>query len=559
MKSNKISRRQFTKTTALAGIGLTLGCTARNQFDIILRGGMVLDGSGAKSVRLDVGIKDGRIAALDNLSTATADTIIDAKDLVIAPGFIDIHTHTDTKLLVSPTGDSKIMQGVTTEIGGNCGSSPFPLTEQDRLTSDEYNFEKYKLHISWDSTADFLKAMEERGTSLNFATMTGNGDLRAFVVGKNDIPATPEQIAQMRRVLAESMEQGSLGMSSGLEYAPSSYANTEELVKLCQEVSSRGGIYATHMRNEDDTVEEALEEALRICRETGVSTQISHLKACNEANWHKVDKLLRMLSAADEIGLPVRADRYPYIAYGTGLSIFLPLWARQGETEEMLQRLEDKTQLPEIEEYTEARGKRIGGWHRVMISGCDTDENKKWEGMMISECAEKSGMSNFEFIRSLLIAEHGRVGIVGFAMDEENLRKVLSSPLVMVGSDGSAINPDSLLGTGKPHPRYYGTFPRVLGKYSREENYFNLATAVKKMTSMPADKLGLKLRGRIVKGFYADITVFNPETVIDQATFTNPHQFPVGIDHVIVNGKLTVRDGKHTGELAGKVLRFNQG
>ena len=554
-----MSRRQFAKTTALAGIGLTLGCSARNQFDIILRDGMVLDGSGAKSVRLDVGIKDGRITALDNLSTATADTIIDARNLVISPGFIDIHTHTDTNLLVSPTGDSKIMQGVTTEIGGNCGSSPFPLTEQDRLTSDEYNFEKYKMHVSWHSTADFLEATEEQGTSLNFATMTGNGELRAFVVGKNDVPATTEQIAKMRRVLAESMEQGSLGLSSGLEYAPSSYADTEELIKLCQEVSSRGGIYATHMRNEDDTVEEALAEALRICRETGVSTQISHLKACNEANWHKVDKLLRMLGAADEIGLPVKADRYPYIAYGTGLSIFLPLWARQGETEEMLQRLQDKAQLPEIEKYAEERGQRIGGWNRVMISGCDTEENKKWEGMMISECAEKNSMSSFEFIRTLLLAERGRVGIVGFAMDEGNLRKVLTSPLVMIGSDGSAINPNSLQGTGKPHPRYYGTFPRVLGKYCREENYFSLATAVKKMTSMPADKLGLKMRGRIVKGFYADITVFNPETVIDQATFTNPHQFPVGIEHVIINGKLTVRDGKHTGELAGKVLRFNQG
>jgi N-acyl-D-amino-acid deacylase len=343
-----------------------------------------------------------------------------------------------------------------------------------------------------------------------------------------------------------------------LEYAPSSYANTEELIELCKVVSQKGGIYATHMRNEDDRVEEAIEEALTICREAEISTQISHLKACNQSNWHKVDNMLQMIDTAHSGGLPVKADRYPYIAYGTGMTTFLPLWARQGDRDEVLARLENTNDIAKIETYANSRGARIGGWDRVLISSCHTDENKKWEGKTIEEGAGQTGKTAFEFIRTLLIEERNRVGIVGFAMDEGNLKKVLTSPHVMIGSDGSAVSPKGKLGEGKPHPRFYGSFPRVLGKYCREEKYFDLPTAVAKMTSMPAAKLNLKQRGRIDKNYFADLVVFNPETVIDKATFTDPHQTPVGIEHVIVNGTLTVSGGKLTGNLGGRVLRFNQ-
>jgi len=555
---NKITRREFTKATTLAGMGLLIGCGVKNQFDIIIVNGQVIDGTGKQSRRADLGIKGDRIAIIDNLTGATADQVIDATGLIIAPGFIDIHTHTDTELLVNPTGDSKILQGITTEVGGNCGSSPFPITEEDRKSQDEYLMEKYGIHATWQRTAGFLAQLEERGTSLNYVTLTGNGDLRAYIVGKNDVPATPDQMKSMKKVIAESMAQGSFGLSTGLEYAPSSYANTEEIIELCKVVSEKGGLYATHMRNEDDTVEEAIQEALQVCQKAGVSTQISHLKACNEANWHKVDNMLKMIADADNSGLPVKADRYPYIAYGTGLTAFLPLWARQGDRDEVLQRLENTDDLTRIKEYTESRGKRIGGWERVLISGCHTDENKKWEGKTIQEAAKIAGKSDFEFIRTLLLEEKNRVGIVGFAMEESNLMKVLSSPLVMVGSDGSAVAPTGKLGTGKPHPRFYGTFPRVLGKYCREENCFDLATAVNKMTAMPSDKLGLKNRGKLIKGFYADITISNPDVVLDKATYVDPHQPPVGIEYVLVNGKLTVNQGKHTGEIAGEVLRFQQ-
>jgi len=556
--NHNMTRREFAKTTSLAGLGILLGCSTRNRFDLVLVNGQIIDGTGKKAVRKDIGIKGDKIIAIDKLENVSTNRLIDATGLIIAPGFIDIHTHTDTELLVNPTGDSKILQGITTEVGGNCGSSPFPMTEEDRISTDEYLNEKYGLHANWSRTGEFLSEIEKGGTSFNYVTLTGNGDLRAFVVGKNDVRATADQMKEMKKILTESMEQGSFGLSTGLEYAPSSYANTEEIIELCKVVSLKGGIYATHMRNEDDTVEEAIEEALTICRKAEISTQISHLKACNQANWHKVDNMLRMIDEAHASGLPVKADRYPYIAYGTGMTTFLPLWARQGDRDDVLNRLENKSDIPKIEKYANSRGERIGGWERVLISSCHTDENKKWEGKTIREGSDLTGKSPFEFIRTLLVEEQNRVGIVGFAMDEENLKKVLSSPHVMIGSDGSAVSPTGKLGGGKPHPRFYGSFPRVLGKYCREEKYFDLPTAVAKMTSMPAEKLNLKQRGKIAIQYFADLVVFNPETVIDKATFTDPHQPPIGIEYVIVNGKLTVEHGKHTGALDGKVLRFGQ-
>jgi N-acyl-D-amino-acid deacylase len=552
----KISRRQFTKTTAVTVTGLLMGCSIRNRYDLIIRNGLLLDGSGRPGLKTDLGISGDRIAVIADLRTSSADRVMDAQGLVVAPGFIDIHTHTDAQLLVDPRAQSKIMQGVTTEIGGNCGSTPFPLRQEDWKTMDKDFFEEYGLHIDWQDISSFLRRMEMQKISINFATLTGHGDLRAFIVGKNDVAPTAEQLEQMKKVLEESMADGSFGLSTGLEYAPGSYASTEELIGLCKIVARYKGIYATHLRNEDDQVEEAIAEALQICQESGVSLQISHLKACNKNNWPKVDRMLEMIHISARNGMPVQADRYPYIAYGTGLSAFLPLWARQGNADDIMARLRDPGQLPQIEAYARGRGERIGGWDRVVISSCYKNKNKVWEGKSIAEGAASSRMTDFEFIRNLLINDELHAGIVGFAMDEEGLIKVLQSPLVMIGSDGNAISPDGKLGTGKPHPRYYGTFPRVLGKYCREEKCFDLPIAVQKMTSMPAQKIGLRKRGLLQEGYYADITVFNPETVMDRATFIDPHKFPVGIEHVIVNGKLAVHNGKYTGALDGTILRF---
>ncbi|MCK5635191.1 MAG: D-aminoacylase, partial [Anaerolineales bacterium] len=535
--------------------GFLTGCRSRNQFKIIIKNGTIIDGSGTRTFEKDIGIIGDKIVAIDELENATADIIIDGKGLVVSPGFIDIHSHTDLELIVNPRAESKILQGVTTEVSGNCGSSPFPFNDSDFKEADENAFEWYGFHLDWRNIEAFLRKLEDQKVSINYATLTGHGSLRSCVIGKNDVQPTVEQLAEMKNILERTMQEGSFGLSTGLEYAPGSYALTSELIELNKTVARHNGIYATHMRSEYDRVEEAVQEALQICKKAEVSLQISHLKAANHANWGKVDHLLEMIHGAAESGMPVTADRYPYIAYSTGLTGFLPLWCLEGNTDDVLNRLRDKTLITKIRDFTENEGKDIGGWDRVIISYCSSDKNKLWEGKSISVCAMESNTTPFEFIQNLLLEERNRVDIVGFAMDEFNLKNVLSSPLVMIGSDGNAVAPYGKLGEGKPHPRSYGTFPRVLGKYSRDETLFDLSTAVMKMTSMPATKLGLRNRGLIAKDYFADIVVFNPETVIDNATFEDPHQFPTGIEYVIVNGKITVKNGKHTGTQAGAILR----
>jgi N-acyl-D-amino-acid deacylase len=556
--TKKYTRKQFIQTSSLAAAGIMIGCSVKSQFDVIIKNGIILDGLGTKGYQADIGLVNDKIIAIDQNLGTSAEIVIDAKDRIVSPGFIDIHTHTDSELIVNPTADSKIFQGVTTEVSGNCGYSPFPFNQSDFDEFDKNLFESYQEHADWKNIDGFFNRLERGKISINYASFTGHGNLRAFVVGKNDVKPTADQMKEMRRVLAESMEMGSLGLSTGLEYSPGSYAETEELIELSKVVAGKNGVYSTHMRNEDDIVEEAIEEALKICRDSGVSLQISHLKASNPSNWHKVDNMLNMIETSHKSGIPVHADRYPYIAYGTGLSTFIPLWARQGDTDDLIERLKDKSRIKDIENYAMSRAERIGGWSKVVLSSCFTDENKKYEGKSISAAADESKQSEFDFVKNIIIAERNRVSIIGFAMSEENIKKVLSHPLVMIGSDGNAVSPAGQLSEGKPHPRYYGTFPRVLGKYVREEKLFSLAEGVKKMTSMPAEKLGLRGRGIIKKNYYADLVIFNPDEIIDKATFVNPHQLAVGIEYVIVNGKVAIENGKHTRSMSGKVIRHSE-
>ena len=555
--NKKVSRREFLKTSALVGCGIGFmgssivsSCIkSRNHFDTIIKNGLVYSGNGDLPVLTDIAIKDGKIAAIGDVGKS-ADIIVNAENFAVSPGFIDIHTHTDTNLLICPESDSRIYQGITTDVGGNCGESPFPYSDE------KFAEMKDKLrhgYASWQHVDGFFSALEKNKISINYATFTGHGDLRSAVVGNNDVPATKEQLEAMKNLLQHQIDCGSIGISYGLEYSPGSYANTDELAELCSVVAKNNGLYAIHMRNEDDRVEEAIAEAIEVARRSGARLEISHLKAQNANNWYKAPNMLKIIEDAYASGIDIAFDRYPYIAFSTGLSTFVPLWARQGETEDMLARLKDKSTFAKIAEYAQSRIKRLGGGQNVVITS-GHGENTAYIGKNLIECAEMSHKSETEFIRDILIDER-YVNMVCFAMCEENVKMFLSHKLGMPASDGYVYSPVGELSTGMPHPRSYGTFPRFFGKYCRDEKILDLATGIMKMTKLPASRLNIKNRGTLDIGNFADIVVFDANKIIDKADFTNPHQFAAGIEHVFVNGIHTIDGGKHTGARNGMVLR----
>ncbi len=539
--SSNISRRNFIKTSLTAGAAFGLGfagsnlISSQNRFDTIIKGGVIYNGEGGKPFNGEIGIKDGKISAIASSLGESADIIVDAKGRAVSPGFIDIHTHTDGNLFDAPLGDSKIFQGVTTDIGGNCGSSPFPGKR-------------------WESISGFYGDLSRNKLGINYGSFVGQGDLRQFVVGDKDVRCTDEQLSSMKSILSAQMEQGAVGLSCGLEYTPGSYASNEEIAHLCRVVAEHNGLFAIHMRNEDDRVEESVAEAIQIAKDSGVRLQISHLKAQNAANWHKAPALLRQIERAASEGVDIAFDRYPYIAFSTGMSSFIPLSLRDGTREDIVARLRDDQISKKIGEYALSRIARLGGPANVVVTSCKVDDNKRYIGLSVEKCSELSGKDTWPFIRDLLIEENVSVSIIGFAMTEENVKMFLSHPLGFPASDGSVYSPDGPLGNSMPHPRSYGTFPRFFGKYCREESLMSLSEAVKKCTSLPASRLSLKNRGSLIPGYYADIVIFDPVTIADTATFASPHQFPIGVNEVIVNGVLTISGGKPTGNLGGGVV-----
>lgn len=538
--ANKISRRGFIKSSLLAGAALGFGfdglanIRVNNRFDTIIKNGVIYSGNLREPVRGDLGIKNGKISAIGDLGES-ADIMVDAGGKAVSPGFIDIHTHTDSNLFDAPLGDSKIYQGVTLDIGGNCGDSPFPSQK-------------------WESAGKFFDDLRSEGRGINYGSFLGQGSLRSRFVGDNNVPATAGQLKDMKRYIDEQMEMGATGISCGLEYTPGSYANEKEITELCKVVAKHNGLFAIHMRNEDDRVEAALDEAIRIATGAGVKLQVSHLKAQNAANWHKAPDLLKRIEKAQKAGLDIAFDRYPYIAFSTGMSTFIPINDRQGTTAEVVARLRDVEQSKKIGDYAKSRIERLGGPQNVVVTSCRQPQNKRFIGLNVEECAKLTSMDSWEFIRELLIEENANVDIIGFAMREENVKLFLSHPLGMPASDGSVYSPNGRLGESMPHPRSYGTFPRFFGKYCRDEKLMSLSEAVHKATALPASRLGLRKRGLLEIGYHADVVVFDYEKIIDTATFANPHQFAKGIEHVFVNGIYTIKEGKPTGKLGGVIL-----
>jgi len=419
----------------------------------------------------------------------------------------------------------------------------------------EENKAEFEVDVDWKTVQGFLSRLEGGGMALNYSTFVGQGTVRAAAMGYGDRQPSAVELDLMKKMVAEAMENGALGLSSGLEYTPGSFASTEEIIELARVAAAAGGLYSTHMRDEQDFILEAVDEAIRVGREARIPLQISHLKVGYQGNWPKLPAVLRKIEDARDSGLDIFCDRYPYIAGATGLSLYFPLWAREGTTLDFLARLKDPALQARLRAALAEKEGKLGSWDKVLISDVASEANNWVEGRTILEAARQTGKPPYEFMRDLLLDEKGRVHMISFTMDEDGLKRILAHPLVGVCSDSEAIAPYGLLRKGKPHPRYYGTFPRVLGNYVREEKLLSLEAMVRKMTSVPARRFGLAGRGVLREGQIADIVIFDPDKVIDKATWIDPHQYPEGIPHVIVNGRAVIESGEHTGRLPGKVLR----
>jgi len=497
-----------------------------------------------------------RITGVGRVDAAGAEEI-DLRGLALAPGFIDIHSHADLDLLVEPRAESRVRQGITLEVVGQDGGSVGPVSPAEAERRRESYRERYGVEADFEELAGFFAAIDRARPAVSLASMVGHGRVRSRVVGGADRPATDAETARMREAVRTAVEQGAVGLSSGLEYTPGSFAPVEELVALAEELRGTGYPYASHMRNEDDRLLAAVEEALHVGRMAAVPVQISHLKAQGERNYWKADIVLELIERARSAPEPVDAhfDRYPYVAYATGLSNLFPTWSRAGGTRALLERMGDSEDRRRIERFTRGKIRLLGSWNAVQISSVGRGGNGWIVGRRLGDAARERGVDPFELAVRLMEEESGSVGMIGFGMSEENTERILAHPLGMVCSDGGAFAPYGPLSGSSPHPRAYGSFPRFLGHYAREAGALPLGEAVRKITALPATKLRLTDRGHIRVGAFADMVAFDPATVADGATFSDPHQYPVGIPLVVVNGVVTIRDGEQTGERGGRAVR----
>jgi N-acyl-D-amino-acid deacylase len=554
-----VRRRRFLSRSAQAAAGVALAAPLRAQlaptFDVVIRGGDVLDGTGAAAFRADVGINGDSVTALGAIPASQGRQVLDATGHVVCPGFIDIHTHSDGDIFVYPTADSRVRQGVTTEVTGNCGSSAAPLVGAG-AEERRKEYLKDELSAGWGDVASYCAFWEKVSCSLNHALLLGQGTLRANTIGVVNRPLKADERALVLRAVEEGMDQGAFGLSTGLQYTPGRFTPREEIAAMARVVARYGGFYASHMRNEDATLLEAVGETIAVGREAQLRVEISHLKAAGQVNWHKQRGALDLMESARAHGVDVLADVYPYTAYSTGLSILLEDWAMDGGRQAMLARLRDPAQRPRIRREVDANVlAEPGGYELIVIASVESAANRAAIGKDLRAIGAQWKVEPIDALLRLLDEENGSVPFIGHAMSEKNVAELLAHPLLMIGSDGRSMAPVKRAAGTRPHPRSYGTFARVLSHYVRDQKLLDLPTAVRKMTSLPADQVGLRDRGRLAKGMKADVVVFDPATVKDEATFDAPHRYPSGIPYVLVNGALVVEKGSHTGKRPGKVLR----
>jgi N-acyl-D-amino-acid deacylase len=515
------------------------------MLDLRIRNAQVLDGTGTPARAEEVGVEGDRITRIGDLTGVAARRTLDADGAVLAPGFIDLHTHSDFTLPCYPRAQSMVRQGVTTQLVGNCGLSPFPLSSGSRgLLRRSCAYLDGGLSWDWERTSEYAAMLESRPLATNVALQVGHGAVRAAVLGFEDRPPSAGELDAMRRLVADAFEEGVVGLSSGLIYPPGSYADTDELVALAEVARRYGGFYSTHIRDEAGGLLEAVDEALHIGRRAGVGVQLSHHKAGGRANWGAVTESLRHIDRARADGMDVSADQYPYTASSTTLSSILPGWTLAGGVDAMRARLADPSLRSRLRAEVTSDLDTIGL--------ASLTEHRQYEGRRLSAVARERGTSGIDTALELLAAEPDGVGIVNFGMSEEDVRQVMRHPAVAVASDGWVLDPSA---GGTPHPRSYGTFVRVLGRYVRDEGVLSLPEAVRKMTSLPAQRLGRDDLGRIAPGAWADLVVFDPASVAERATFADPHRFGDGVPAVVVGGRMVIDDGSDTGTAAGRLLR----
>jgi N-acyl-D-amino-acid deacylase len=518
------------------------------DFDVIIKGGTVYDGTGAEAKHVDVAIRGDRIVAIGDFGAAHAKTVIDANGLAVAPGFINMLSWSVASLIQDGRSQSEIRQGVTTEIMGE-GLSMGPVN--DRVREAIFRMEtNLKFEIKWNTLAEYLRYLETRGVSCNVASFIGASTIREYVIGFEDKPPTPEQLDEMRELVRKEMEAGALGIGTFLMYPPAFYAKTEELIELCKVAAKYQGKYISHMRSEGDRLLEAFDELIRISREAGIPAEVYHIKAAGQQNWPKIDTLLSRIEAAQKEGLKITANMYTYTAGATGLDACLPPWTADGGYPALFKRLRD----PPARAKIAAEVKMPGSPDKILLVGFKSEKLKPLTGKSLADVAKMRGKDPITTIMDLIAEDESRVTSVYFLMSEENVKKELAKPWISFGSDGASQAPEGVFLKSNPHPRAYGNFARLLGKYVRDEKVIPMTEAVRRLSGLPATNLGLDHRGFLKEGMFADVVVFDPATIADRATFEKPHQYAVGMKHVFVNGVQVLKDGEHTGAKPGRAL-----
>jgi len=548
------------KTVFLAAAVAMEPAAFSQQYDVLIRGGRVIDGSGNPWIRADVGIRAGRIARIGQLEGVQASRVIDAAGKVVAPGFIDMHTHSEYPLLYDGNAQSKIRQGVTTEVVGE-NTSPGPI-EGPTIEPTKEMLRRFKIDLTWNTLDGYFQRLLKTRSSVNIASYVSACQVRYDVVGYENRPPKAEELEKMRQLVASTMEQGAVGLADALE-ATCGYAKTDELIEEAKVVSRYGGIYGTHLRGEGDTVLDSIREAIEIGEKANVPVEIFHIKVAGSNNWGRMPELVALINSARARGVDINANQYPYIAANHPTLPLLPPWALEGGLDKTMERLRDPQLRIRIKhdienglpDWYSNYVRQSGGWQGIVIGATHTDKNASLPGKTVEEIGRIREKDPAEAFFDLLLEEHGQVTCMPFMMNEKDVQTALREPWVDIASDGSSFSTEGLLSAGHPHPRNFGTFPRVLGHYVRDEKVLTLEDAVRRMTSLAAQRLGLKDRGLLREGYWADVVVFDPSRIRDTATFASPKQYPEGINYVLVNGRVVIDQGNHTGMRPGMALR----